>query len=257
MPPENNGPSLVIDDPGMPDPQPQPSPNGRTFTEEQMNLARQQEKEKLYNRLTEHAAEAAAAKAELETLRAERQAQLDATERQRQEAESAQQRQAEQELSAKELLDIRTRELTEQLAQINRERAEERALFDREREFNELREYAQSQIRAHGDDIAPELLDLINGNSFEEIDESIALMKAKSASIVSSMFAAQESAMAAQPRGVAPTGRPDYGLMENSPGTRSYSPQDIKNMSIAEYARVRSQLLEAANTQVRTRGLYG
>lgn len=238
------------------------APAPRTFTQEEVNAFRTQERDKLYGRLSEQTDSLKTMQEELAALKAEREreagARAAAEAKAEAEAEAAAKTKAEAEMSAKEYAKQETGRLQEELAAMRREREEQLALFEKERAFAELRQYTQAQVNAHRDQIAPELLDLVTGDSREQVDASIALLVNKSSAIVESLAAAQAQARQASLRGVSPTGRPtSNGPLDNEPGTRTLTPQNIREMSMADYAANRQQLLAAASNHVRTNGLYG
>lgn len=250
----------------IPAPPPQPAvpatgangTNGDFFTRDQvdelLNKARQQEKDKLYGRFESQGTEINELREQLTGFKAER----DAIEKAKAEAEAAQKAaeekaakdKAEAEMTAKQYADERSNELMNQLEAMRTEREQERALFAREREFNELMAYRQQVMAAASDDIAPELIDFVTGNTREEIDASVDLLKGKTQQIIDNMLAAQ--AGNTPPRPVAPTGRPNTDPFGGD-ATKTYSVDELKNMPLNEYAAIRTQLLGAASAQYRQR----
>lgn len=247
----------------IPAPAPQAAPsttganaNGDIFTREQvdelLNKARQQEKDKLYGRFETQGNEISELREQLTGFKAER----DAIEKAKTEAEAAQKaaeekvekEKAQAEMSAKAYADERSNELLTQLEAMRTEREQERAIFQREREFNELLAYRGQAMAAASDDIAPELIDLVTGNSPQEIDASVELLKGKTQQILEAAQAAM--AGASPPRPVAPTGRPNTDPFGGD-ATKTYSVDDLKNMPLNEYAAIRTQLLGAASAQYR------
>lgn len=227
-------------------PEPAAAPPAKMFTEDDLNRARQQEKDKLYARLSKvddleakfasmaaerEAAEKAAADAEAARLSAEQLA-----ERQRAEAE----------MSAKEYADTRHSELLSQLETIQREREQERAVFAKEREYNELQAYRTQRMQEASDQIAPELLDLVSGSSQEEIDASIGVLTERTNRILDSIQAQQGAYT--PPRPVSPTGGPTTDPIGGT-ASKTYSVPDLQNMSMADYIKNRTQLLGAASQQ--------
>lgn len=225
------------------------------FTAEQLEAARRQEKDKLYGRLESSDAERKALLEELATLRKEREERTAAETRQREEAEAAAKAKKESEMSAKALLEQRTQEWETRFAEIQAEREREREALAKEAEFNRLRAYTQERLAAERNNIAPELIDLVSGNSQEEIDASIDVLKNKTSAILESVQQAQTSNRA-QMRGVSTAGFTSQGPTDNDSGYRQLSAADIKNMSMAEYAKYREQLLGAASDSYRGRGLF-
>ncbi|MEV6309976.1 hypothetical protein AB0M10_15425 [Streptomyces sp. NPDC051840] len=250
--PQQEG-TITVQDPADP---PQPAGQESRFTAADLERVRQEEKDKLYSRLTKVDERSVALEAELKTLREEREArQAQEAEAKRAEEDAAKSK-AESEMSAKRLLEERSTEWEQRFAQIEQEREQERATLAKESEYNQLRAYIQERAGAERDSIAPELVDLISGNSQEEVDASVEMLKAKTTQIFQSVQSAQEAARS-QMRGVAPTGYTGNGPTDSESGTRQLSAEDIRNMPMAEFAKYRSQLLGAASNQGNNRGLFG
>jgi hypothetical protein len=223
------------------------------FTAEQLETARRQEKDKLYKRLENSADERKALLEELAQLRKEREDRAAAEAKQQAAAEDAAKAKREGDMSAKALLEQRTQEWETRFAEIQADR--EREALAKESEFNRLRAYTQERLAAERNNIAPELIDLVTGNSQEEIDASIGVLKNKTLAILESVQQAQ-TANRAQMRGVSTAGYTMQGPTDNDSGFRQLSADDIKNMSMSEYAKYREQLLGAASDSYRGRGLF-
>lgn len=245
---------------------PVPSP---TFTAEDIQKARQQEKDKVYADL-EKVKEAQkkaetqneAFLAELKTLREERET------RQAEEASKAAEKASnakakfEEEASAKELLKAKEKEWAEQRAadKAEREAEKQQTLFEKaalakEREFLALREYAQRRVAEESDNIVPEFLDYIGGGSEAEIENSITTAIAKSQAILEQVKQ-YEHASRAQVRGATPSGYTSTGPLDIEPGSRSFTLEELNAMSMEDYKKYRGSLLGANATQT-NRGLYG
>lgn len=227
------------------------------FTADDLSRARQQEKDKLYKELEALRAQTEGfpeVKAELEALRKEREERAAADAAARQQAEEEAKAKRESEMTAKELIESRQREYEEQLAALQREREVEKAAMEKERAFSALRDYMQARVAQEGDNIAPELLDLVDGNTPEEVDASIERLKAKSAAIAEKVRASQQQ-IASQQRGVSPAGFSTTGPMDMLQSTQSFSAEDIKKMPMKDYVeKIRSQVIGGGD---RNRGLYG
>lgn len=225
----------------------------RAQVDELLNRARQQEKDKLYGRYESQGTEItelrgrldeiAQAREAAETAKAEAEASTQAA------IDKASKDKAEAEMSAKAYADERSRELLEQLESMREESARKDAVFAREREFNELMAYRQQRMAESGDDISPELIDLVSGNSPAEVDASVELLKTKTAQIIENIAASQG---AMPPRPVAPTGRPNTDPFGGD-AQKTYTVDDLKSMPLNEYAAIRTQLLGAASAQYRQR----
>ena len=213
------------------------------FTEDDIEKARQQEKEKLYPRLEEMSEQ-------LKLLKAERDA--EAAERQRvaEEAENLRKAKEEEEMDLRQLFERRETEFKSQINELNQRYETDRAVFERERALQEAYAYRIARIEQEQEYILPELRDLIGGDSPEQIDAAIEEMKARSEAIFTNMAAASQP----QPfRGAAMPSVPPVGPMEQLPQQESLTAEDIRNMPMDDYKKYREQLLRATNPQRRGR----
>ncbi|WP_369042245.1 hypothetical protein [Streptomyces sp. Midd1] len=232
-----------------------PNQDGRTFTAAELEKARQEEKDKLYGRMQKGDERLQSLEAELKAMREEREARERAEAERLAAEEQAAREKAEADMSAKKLLEERSTQWEARFEEIQREREQERAALAKEAEYNMLRAYIQERVNVERNAIAPELVDLVTGNSREEVDASIELLKAKTDAIFQSVSAAQQQARS-QMRGVSMTGYTGNGPTDGDSGARQLSVEDIKNMPMSEFARYRSQLLGAAATNSSNRGLF-
>lgn len=223
----------------------------RFYTEEDLQKVRAQEKSKLYPEIEALKEELSTLKKDKEEKAAKKAAEAAAREAERAEKERKKQ---EEELSAKELLDIRQREWEEKLLAEKQEREKAFALLERERMFSELQNYRAQRIDEERDNIMPELLDMISGNTKEEIDASVAALSERTARILDSVQQASQDARR-QMVGTRAT-LPSAGPLDIDTGSRQFSAEDIAAMSMNEYAKYRQQLL-SPNAQGRTSGLFG
>ncbi|MFE2539037.1 hypothetical protein [Actinacidiphila glaucinigra] len=228
---------------------------GRTFTADDIARARQEEKDKLYSRLTKGDERLQSLEAELTTLREERQAREQAEAERAAAEEKAATEKAEAEMSARKLVEERSTQWEQRFEELQREREQERAALAKEAEFSRLRAYIQERLSAESGTIAPELRDLVAGNTPEEVDQSIEVLKAKTSALFESMTAAQQQARA-QMRGVSATGYTNTGPADGDAGARQLSVDDIRNMPMSEFAKYRNQLLGAAANNSGNRGLF-
>jgi hypothetical protein len=227
---------------------------GPAFTAEDISKARAQEKAKLYpqvEKLQEELAHLKKEREEREALEADRAAKRQAREAQRAAEKKAQE---EDEMSFKKLLKTKEEEFAAQLEQERTEREKAIALLQREREFQELNQYRQQRLEAERESIIPELIDLISGNTQEEIEQSIAGLKERSAKIFENVAAASQQTRK-EMVGTRAT-LPASGPLDNDSEQRSFSPNDISNMSLADYAKNRAKLL-GNNGNNRGQGLFG
>jgi hypothetical protein len=225
----------------------------RMFTEEDINKAREQEKSKLYKRLEMQ-------QSEIEKLQAEFKTRAEAEEQKRREAQEVEERvaqeqkqQAEAEMSAKDLLAQKEKEWQQQLQSVQQQVEQEKALRERESQFAELMDY-RGQVQAqYQDRVAPQLLDLIQGNTPEEIVQAAEDMAARTDQMVAQFEQAQQTM-----RQQAPTARVTAPMSgENSAATKSFTPDDIKSMSMADYVKNRRSLLGNGAGGPKNRGFFG
>lgn len=231
----------VSQPPQAPPFQPQQQPNGQQqyrWTDEDLERARQQEKDKLYGRIEELSTQMRTFQTDREQEQAER-------ERLAQEAADALRLKEEGELEVRDLLARRETEWQERFTQLESRYDSDRAIFEKERAFAQVQEYRRDRIEQETEFILPELRDLVTGDTPEAVDASIEVMKARTAQIFANMAAAQQQ-LPFQPRGAAPT-LPPVGPMEQMPSYESLTPDDIRNMDMDTYKKYRAQLLQATN----------
>ena len=224
------------------------------FTAEDLAKARAQEKQKLYPQVEKLQEEVASLRKEREEAAAkdaEREAEREARRLAREAEKKAK---LEEEMSVKELLKTKENEWASKLEEERLEREKAFALLEREREFQELSAYRQQRLEAERENIIPELIDLIAGNTKEEIEQSILGLKDKSAKIFDSV--AQVAQQSRKEQVGTRITMPASGPLDNDSEQRSYSPNDISNMSLADYAKNRAKLLGTASNN-RGQGLFG
>lgn len=227
--------------------QPQePQAEEQRFSMQDVIAARREEKEKLYpeiDRLKNEVAELARARQEeQQRLEAERLA-----------AEEEAKRKREEEMEVRELLKAKEAEWQSQLEAERQERERAIAMLEKERQYAELQAYRAQRIDEERDEIIPELIDLVSGDTFDEIEASIAGLKERSSRILAT---AQQAAQSARrdmsgARVTAPPAEP----LDNYSGTRQFTADDISNMSIEEFAKYRSTLLGRGEDS--GQGLFG
>lgn len=223
----------------------------QAFTADDLAKARAQEKAKLYPQMEKMAqelealkkaqAEEAARKAEKAKLR-------------EQEKVTKQKQKEEEELSAKELLAKKEQEFQAALQAERLERENAIALLEKERKFQDLMNYRAMRIEQERDNIVPQLIDLVNGSSEEEIEQSIETLKAKSAGIMQDVQQTVLSARQQMPG--ARVTAPASGPLDNDSEQNISNPDSIRDMSMADYAKQRAKLLGNAASN-RGQGLFG
>ena len=239
--------ATVPSSPATSAPEPTQDRQFEAFTAEDIARAREQEKSKVYPQLEKLREELAALKREKderESLEAAAQA----------EAEAEARRKAEEEMEIRDLLAKKEEEFTSQLEAERLERERAFALLENEKRFQELQSYRQQRLEQERESIIPELLDLVDGSSIEEIDASIENLRERSNRILDSAQQAMQSARRdmAGSRVTAPAAGP----LDADPENRSYTPDDIRQMSMADYMKHRQRLL-GESAASRGRGLFG
>jgi hypothetical protein len=236
------------------------TPGETLYTVAQLEAARKQEKDKLYAQIEALQTKQNEATTALQALQAAKQAELDAAAAAVAEKEAQAKTAREADMSAKALLEQKLAETTQtweqKFAQIEAERAQERAVLDKERAYQELVVYRNTAISTAGDAIAPQFYDFITGETQAEIDAGIARAKAATESIAA-QFAEAQKAQLSQMRGVSTAGYVPVGPMENNPGQQNLSAEDINNMPMSEFAKLRQQTGIGRAESRSNRGLFG
>jgi len=230
----------------------------RLFTEDDIQRVRQQEKDKLYKRLEDADTRVKTMEEQLALLAQEReQAIKQAEERAKAEAEALRQREME-ELSAKDLLLKKEDEFTQRINQVEEEwrtkfneletqRQAQEALLEKERYLQSLESFRQRRLHEEQETIIPELRDLVSGNNEEEIENSIAVLRDRSSAIIESI---QQASQQTRLRG-APVTAPPTGPLENQQEYQTMTAEDIRNMPMDQYVKMRERLLQARSPRGR------
>lgn len=228
--------------------------NSKVFSEDEVESIRKQEKDKMYKRLEEADTRVKSMEEQMAIIAAEREAaRQEAEERSKQEQEIIKQREI-NELSAKELLLKKEDEWTQRFNDVEKDykaridaietqRQAQEALLEKERRIQEITAYRNSRLQDAADSIIPELQDLVFGNTEEEIENSIAMLTERSNAIIESI----QQATAQQQgrlRG-APVTAPPVGPMETQTEYQSLTAEDIRNMPMDQYMKMRDRLLNA------------
>lgn len=229
-------------------------PQGRVFTEDEVEAIRKQEKDKLYKKIEDYDTRAKQLEEQLSVLAQEREAaRKEAEEKAKAEADALRARE-EAELSAKDLLlkkesewkqhisDVE-KQWQEKLDVIEQQRQAQEAILQRERELQQLEQYRQQRIQEEQENIIPELLDMIAGNSMEEIESAINVLRDRSNAIMASIQQATQ-ANPGRLRG-APVTAPPVGPMETQQEYQTLSAADIASMPMDQYIKNRERLLAA------------
>lgn len=216
------------------------APQTQYFTAEQLEAARQQEKDKLYGRLEDQGKTIDTFKAQLEELKADKEARDKAVADAAKAAEDAQKREEQSKLSAEELIRAKEAELELKHQQFSEQMEQKLALMQKEQEFIRLQAYIQRRVAEEiaANSIIPDLVEFITGDNEAEVESSITKVKEKTANIVEG---AKRLSAPQMPNGVSPTGGPATPF-DALGAPRQLSREEIEAMSNAEYAVYRQQI---------------
>lgn len=203
----------------------------KTYTEDDLKRVREQEKNKLYDTIE-------SLKGEVSLLAKDREERLSESEKARAALEEEARKKAEAELDTRQLLELKEKEWQAQLEEVKKENARNLALVERERQFAALTEYRNRRVQEEQDNIIPELVDLISGNTPEEIEQSITSLRDRSSKILDSASQALQTTRR-EMVGTKPTLPP---TMENNSDQQQFSAEQIAAMSVTEYAKHRDRL---------------
>ena len=187
----------------------------------------------------------------MKVLQQERQARLDAEAEAQRQAEEEARKAAEAELDLRSLLEKKEQEWNQRLEAEKQERLAAQTLLEREREYQALMDYRNRRLDEEQDNIIPELLDLVEGSTTDEIEQSITNLKARSERILDSA----QSAMQATRRDMvgARVTAPTAGPMDTNLEQQSITAEQIAGMSFNDYVKNRSKLL---GTNQSNRGMF-
>ena len=237
---ESSGNSVVADAPTT-------KATSKFYTEDDLARVRSQEKEKLYPQIDK-------LKEELDTLKKEREAELAARAAEAEAKAKAQQEALENDMDVRSLLKTKEQEWQEQLERERQERERAFALLEREKSFADLQNYRTQRVDSERENIIPELIDLISGNTREEIDASVEGLKERSARILESAQSAMQNARR-EMTGTRVT-TPPAGPLDTQSDQRNFTAEDIQSMSMNDYAKYREKIL-GATARGKSRGLFG
>lgn len=254
LPVEETPPDVLVIPPDPP--APTTPEGGRTFTAEEIEKARREEKDKLYGSMEEMKKELAALRKARE---AQEKAEADARKKAEEDtakAEAAAKKKAEDEMELRGLLTTKEQEWEQRFQALEAEREMERELLNKERRYGQLRDYRTSRIEAEQEEIMPQLRDLIaTGPDEAAIEASIVTMKERTEQIVGQINA--HTAQTRQQQKGSTVTAPPVGPLESQPENLNLTAADLKNMDIDTYAKYRDRLMGAVSQQVRQRGPYG
>lgn len=221
--------------------------SSKFYTEDDLSKVRSQEKEKLYPQIEK-------LKEELDSLKKAREEEtLRVTEEEAKKA-ALNKEALEADMDVRQLLKNKEEEWQEQLERERQERERAFALLERERNFADLQSYRQNRLDQERENVIPELLDLVSGNTKDEIDTSIEGLKDRSARILESAQSAMQNARK-EMTGTRVTS-PSAGPLETNSDQRTLTADEISAMPMNEYAKYRQRLL-SPQAQGRSKGLFG
>lgn len=208
------------------------------FTAEQLEAARQQEKDKLYGRLTQQDETINSFKTQLASLQAAEDERKKAVKDAAKAAEDAAKRETEAKLSAEELIRVKEAELNAKQEQFSKDMELKLATMQKEQDFLRLQGYIHRRVAEEtaANTIIPELVEFIGGNTEEEVEASITKVKEKTANIVQGAMTLSAPQM---PTGVSPTGGPSGLDRLNVP--REPDANEIASMNMEQYRAYREQ----------------
>ena len=221
------------------------------YTDEDLAKVRSQEKDKLYPEIERLKDEVLSLKKDKEEKAARKAAEA----AEKEAAKAAKDREKlEEDLDAKDLIKLTADELREQLERERQERERAFALLEQERQFASLNDFRRQVIEQERDNIIPQLIGYIQGNTPEEIQASVDSLKEQSASIMEDALSAAQNARKEMP-GTRAT-LPASGPLDTYSESRQFTAQDIASMSVNEYAKVRDRLM-SDSARGKNRGLLG
>ena len=214
------------------------------YTEEDLKKVREQEKSKLYPQID-------SLKEELTLLKKRDEEREAEALHIKAEAEAEAKRKAESEMDVRTLFETKEKEWEAQIESIRQEAARKDALLERERQYAELTTYRNRRLEEERENIIPELVDLISGNTHDEIENSITGLRERSAKILESA----QQAIQAQRRDMTGTRTTLPPTMENNSDSNSFTAEQIAAMSVTEYAKHRAKLM--GNSSSKDKGIFG
>lgn len=226
---------------------PTPKNASKFYTEDDLAKVRSQEKEKLYPQIEK-------LKEELDSLKKEREAEALRIAEEEAKKAALEQEALEADMDVRQLLQKKEADWQEQLERERQERERAFALLERERNFADLQSYRQNRLDEERETIIPELLDLVSGNTKEEVEASIEGLKERSARILESAQSAMQNARK-EMTGTRITA-PSAGPLETNSEQRTLTAEEISAMPMNEYAKYRQRLL-SPQAQGRSKGLFG
>jgi DNA repair exonuclease SbcCD ATPase subunit len=230
---------------------PAPAPGRRTRqpsrapTWEDVEKARQEERDKLYPRLTK----VDEMQAQLQSLTEERAAAAKAEAKRLKQIEEAEKAAEREKMTAQELIEANRAEFEAKLAEQREATEKIQATYERERQFTELQNYMTARMADEAEAIMPQLRRTVGGNTKEEIDAAIEDAKTMTAEIMGEIQG-RAVGQRAQQVGTRTTA-PPVGPAESQEAFKEMTVEDINNMDMGQYAQFRDRLLKASGDLAR------
>jgi len=233
------------------------SPELQALFDAERERVRQEEKNKLYETLEQQRTAAEQQRQQLEVLTQERDQRLAAEAEQQRLASEEAERLRQAEMSAIERMQEIERQADEKLRQANETIERERILRERETAYSEVLQYRAARLAEESDNIMPQFIDFVRGNTREEIDATIADVKGRTDAIMNEIQQTQQQGRQALNMPVSGAPVVSAEALTGADGQRTFTNDDLRNLSDDEYAQYRNQLLGATSQAVRERGVYG
>jgi len=228
-----------------------------------MEKARSEERAKLHTRLESMQSNFSSQEELLKELKAKEDERAAAAAAEAERLAAEQKAAEEEKLSLRQIMDKREQENTAKFLELQHELQRRDAIIQKERERAELDLYRERAVAAAREPrpdqnhfgIADEFIDLVQGSTPEEIDNSVANMVARTRSILEGVQQAQLNAQARMP-GVSPNAG-NFGPVETAGSTRQYSGEEIAAMdpNSPEFQALRTQYGMGRSTS--NRGMFG
>lgn len=215
------------------------------FTAEDIERARQQERDKLYGRITRSDERFRTLEEEVTSLRQAAQERAAAEQQAREEAAETLRRKQEDELSARQLIEQREREWQDRFSKFQQEQEIARVAYEKDKQHLALKNYIERRAREEmaNELIGDELIDFINGNNEEEVEASILILRDKTKRILDGIREGQQQARAGM-QGVQGTGAPPAGgPLDNlsAPSQREMTLEELRAIPPSQWGNYRGQ----------------
>jgi hypothetical protein len=245
MPPQVTPPSNVL------------TPELQALFDAERERVRKEEKDKLYETMEQQRLQGEAQAAQLATLTQEREERLQVEAAAQAQAAQEEEARRQAEMTALERMQEIERNADARLRETEEALERERILRQREMELSSIMQYRAGRLAEESENIMPQFVDFVRGNTQEEIESSIADVKTRTAAIVAEV---QQTQVSNRQQLTMPVSGAPMVTQETLVGADqqvTYSNEDLRNMTNEEYAQIRPQLQGAVSRAVAERGIYG